>query len=133
MSAAAGTFDPLALRRVRFAYLGDVALDCRVPDLNLNPAFREAVMRHIAPLRLAERMGALSEESALRGLARAYAEGVIVGSPSPSLGLLDAAGWEAWLLEHPEEFDKLRELLDDTEVWVRGGSRRAGRRRRGRA
>lgn len=122
-----GTRDPMAVRRIRFAYLpGEPAIDCRPPHVDLNLDFRDAVMRNLAPLKLAQRLGRLSETTARRALARAYAEGVVTGSPTAALEQLDTEGWEEWLLANPDEFDELRRLLDDHKVWLEGRADVAG-------
>lgn len=81
-----------------------------VPEFN--PLFNAAATACIKPLSLSAHLGRLSEEVAQEALARAYAEGVIVGSPTPELEHLDREGWYQWLLQHPDEFAIIRSIAE---------------------
>ena len=110
------------IRRVRFAYLaGAPAIDVLPADPKANRIFAAALMAHVQPYALAARLGRLAEGTAERSLALAYAEGVVIGSPTSELQM-DRHGWVSWLLAHPREFAILRSIAEDPEQW-KGPSR----------
>lgn len=103
--------------RVRFATLGGFCVDVMPAIPEVNPLFRAASIAYVAPLSLASRVGRVSEVVGRRALARAYAEGVVCGSPSPEADGWGPAEWAAWLLGHPGEFDWIRSLASRAKVW----------------
>ncbi len=103
--------------RVRFSSLGGFAVDALPAVPELNPLFRASAMAWVRPLSLASQLGRVSEGVALRALARAYAEGVIAGSPTPEASGWGPGEWVAWLLAHPGEFDALRAIVGRRKTW----------------
>jgi hypothetical protein len=74
------------------------------------------------PHQLAIDLGKLSDERAYGILAQVVAETVIMGSPTPGLPE-NAADWQTWLLEHPEELETIlltARLPDDWEEMAGG-------------
>lgn len=102
------------VRRITFEYL-DVSIDVLPAVVAENAVFRAAFAAYVQPYRLAAQLGRLSEDTARRGLAKAYAEGVITGSPTPALCDYGRADWERWLLEHPDEFETIRAVCEVAE------------------
>lgn len=102
----------MQLKRFRFEYMGDVAVDCYPADPAINSVFRACLEQFVKPFMLAERVGRLSEEQATANLAKAYAQGVVAGSPSPGMTEFSYREWESWLIAHPDEFATLRDQLE---------------------
>lgn len=101
------------MRRIVFEYLDPpLRLDVLPADVNVNAVFRAAAITHAQPAALAAMVGRLSEDAARRRLARAYAEGVITGSPTEGYTHYSRDDWCAWLLAHPEEFDRVRGICE---------------------
>lgn len=107
------------VRRLRFDYI-PVAIDILPADPKVNRIYAAAAMAHVQHLTLASQVGRLSEEVATRALAKAYAEGVIVGSPTPGYEEFDRTDWERWLNENPDEFSQLRSIAEVSENFESG-------------
>jgi hypothetical protein len=103
--------------RVRFAALGGFSVDVMPAIPEVNPLFRAASIAFVRPLSLASALGRVSEHVGRRALVRAYAEGVICGSPSPEADGWGRKEWIAWLEAHPDEFDWIRNLASRAKVW----------------
>lgn len=101
----------MALRRIVFEYLG-VSVDVSEASVERNLIFRAACMTYVQPYSLAAQVGRLGDDVATEALAKAYAAGVVAGSPDPALADLDEQGWVRWLLSHPEEFDQIRAICE---------------------
>lgn len=107
----------MQLRRIRFNYKGTpdegcetdgMAIDFYPADPRVNCLFKAAADSFVAPLNFAQRSGRLSEERATEALAKAYAEGVVAGSPCPQFDGYTTRDWAHWLVKHPDEFEDLR-------------------------
>ena len=85
------------------------------PDVNL--IFRAVAHARIRPYALAIEHGAICEETSLRIYAQAYAEGAIEGSETPGFESFSSDAWMHWLLEHPDHFQEIRELIDHRPNW----------------
>jgi len=107
-------------RRVVFEYLDGLAIDIMPADIDLNPVYQAAVLTHLRPYTLAASLGRLSEERSEQLLARVYADGIIVGSPTDGHDKWRQADWEKWLLEHKEEFATLRSVAETPEAFKEG-------------
>ena len=94
-----------------------VTIDCAPPFPDLNLFFRAAAQAFIAPYQLAIDVGKLTEASAERIYAMAYAEGVIMSSPTEGFESFEPADWTQWLIEHPIHFRNLREICDYRRNW----------------
>lgn len=111
-------FEGVPTRRIQFEYLDGLEIDFRPAVLDLNPLFVAASVAWIQPLTLAAQLPEdhprhLGEERANRAMAKAYSMSVMVGSStSDELDGFTAAEWEAWLLEHPEEFASIRSVAE---------------------
>ncbi len=99
------------VRCINFEYL-PARIHVLPADLETNLLFRLAAKTHLEPFKVAADLGRLSEETATRNLALAYAEGVIVGSPDDELTKLNQSGWFDWLMSHPDEFDHIRGICE---------------------
>lgn len=115
-------------RRLRFAFEDEpeaptngLCIDFYPADPRVNCLFRAAMAAHVQPYMLAARVGRLSEDTATRALARAYAEGVISGSPSEELHCHSTAEWAEWLVANPREFEILREHAEPREEGLLSG------------
>lgn len=103
------------LRRICFPYLSPpIKIDVWPADLESNAVYRAACIAWLKPLELAARVGRVDEEAGRTRLAWVYAEGVIQGSPSPQCDGWGRDEWRQWLLDHPEEFDRLRGICEVT-------------------
>lgn len=71
-----------------------------------------------APYTLAIEAEKISEESALKILAKVYAGAIIVGSPSEELVGLSEDQWADWLLGNPEEFEAVRVVAENPSDWM---------------
>jgi len=87
-------------------------IDICAADFDSNPLFRASSIAHIRPYAFAAQVGRLSEERSLQLLAKSYAEGVIVGSPSPGFTDFTIPQWEQWLLGNPEKFATIRAIAE---------------------
>lgn len=94
-----------------------LSIDCWPPFVDLNPLYRAASMHFVQPYKLAIDAGKLSEESAVRVLAQAYAEGVIAKSPTDGFQDLKGSDWIDWLVEHPDHFADLRAHVEVRRLW----------------
>ena len=101
------------IRTISFDYL-DVQINVAVADPELNPLYRAASITYVQPISFAIALGRVDEQRATDALARCYAEGVIVGSPTPGLDAYGVKEWYSWLKAHPAEFDQLRGLCEVT-------------------
>lgn len=106
------------VRRINFQYV-PIRIDVLRASTD-NPVYRAALMTYIQPFALAARLGRVSEEAATLAWAKVYAEAVIVGSPDDPYVGYDRAAWIQWLTEHPEEFERLRELCTPAENFQDG-------------
>ena len=105
-------------RRIRFEYLDGLEIDFRPAVLELNPIFAAGVIQWVQPLQLAAQLPDdhprhLSDQRATAALAKAYAIGVMQGSPEPGA---DAPAkpkqWEEWLIANPAEFESIRAIAE---------------------
>jgi hypothetical protein len=110
------------LRRLVFQYDDDptnpvngVKIDFLPADPSVNAVFRAALQAHVQPYALSAHLGRLTEPTAIKALAKAYAEGVITGSPCDALMNMTRGDWEQWLIDHPDEFERLREEAEPKE------------------
>jgi hypothetical protein len=110
-------------RQVRFDYLDGLTFEVRQADLEVNPLFAAATIAWIQPLQLASSLPEghprkLSEERANAAMVKVYAMAIIWGNPDPSAEApATPEVWEAWLLEHPDEFLSVREVAGDAEAY----------------
>lgn len=108
----------MTMRQVVFDYREDkLAINILQADANVNSIFQAAVLTHIRPYALAASMGRLSEARSEQLLARVYADGIIVGSPTEGYDKFTQADWEKWLLENKEEFRQLRSVAECPEAF----------------
>jgi hypothetical protein len=82
-----------------------------------NSAFVFLLEQFSQPYRLAIEAEALTDETAQKILAKTYAGSIIVGSPTPHLAKMDAAGWEAWLLADEDKFEQIRDVATSPYDW----------------
>lgn len=87
------------------------------PATETNVEFIAALQELYRPYQLADKADALSEQTATRILAEAYAQSVIVGSTSPDLHDMSPEEWAAWLIEHPDEFNAIQQVSGAPEQW----------------
>lgn len=99
------------MRRINLAYV-PIRIDVLPADPEINPVYRAASLAFVQPYSLAASLGRLREETSVRALARAYAEGVICGSPDDEYIYYDREDWVRWLTAHPEEFGTIRSICE---------------------
>lgn len=86
------------------------------PATQENEEYVELIKELAAPHQLALSIDRLTDARAADILARAYAETIIEGSPTP--GLPESPdGWHAWLIEHPEEFETIVRTAMAPDLW----------------
>lgn len=107
------------MRRLRFDYI-PIAIDILPADPKVNRIYAAAAMAHVQHLTLAAQLGRVSEDRAEQALAKAYAEGVVVGSPTPGYEHYERSDWERWLLAHRDEFAQLRSIAEVPENFESG-------------
>lgn len=94
-----------------------LSIRCNPPFADANPIFEAVAAARIRPYALAIEHGAISEESALKIYAQAYAEGVIDRSLDIPYDKYTILAWERWLLANPDHFKELREHVDCRTNW----------------
>jgi hypothetical protein len=107
------TLPNVPIRTVEFSYLDGLEVHIRPAVLDLNPLYLAACQTWLSPLKLAGLLPeghprALTEKRAVAGLAKCYAMAVCAGSNVDEMDAWQPDQWEAWLLEHPDEFESLR-------------------------
>lgn len=102
------------VRRIAFEYL-DVEIDVLPAIMALNPVYEAACKAWVMPLEWAVRAKRHSEQGSNLALMKAYAEGVVVGSPTPALEDFKPEDWIRWFKEHPEEWQRLRGICEAPE------------------
>lgn len=109
----------MRLRRVCLEYV-PVRIDIMPAIAELNPFYRAAAMAFVQPYSLSAALGRITEETATDALARAYAEGVISGSPDAPFTAYSTHEWYHWLIDHPAEFADLRSVAEMKSNFVEG-------------
>lgn len=100
----------MIIRRLNFEDGDEVDIGPAIAELN--SVFHAASMAHVQPFTFAVQAGRLSEERSLEILADAYAEGVMMGSPTPELTGFSTKQWRKWLLNNPEKFANIRSIAE---------------------
>lgn len=94
-----------------------LAITFNPPFPDINPIFRAVANARLRPFSIAIECNAVSEETALKMYAQTYAEGSIDRSDTPGFESLTIDQWTAWLIEHPDHFQEIRELVDHRPNW----------------
>ncbi len=111
-------------RTINFDYLDDLKVRFRAAVLgDTNPLYQAVTIAFIQPLELAASLPEghprkLTEDRAEKALAKAYAHGVMEGRPGgqgENEPPFRPQEWEAWLLEHLEEFATIRSVAEVEE------------------
>jgi hypothetical protein len=108
------------IRTITFAAPFDephVSIDCWPPFVDINIIFMAAFKSFVAPYQLAIDAGKVSDETATRVMAQAYAEGVIARSRTPGYEKFKGRDWLAFFLKHPDHFDELRRACEVRRNW----------------
>ena len=100
----------MRIRRLQFEDGIEIDIAPAIPEWN--SIYNAASMAHAKPFTFAAQAGRLSEERSVEILAHTYAEGVIVGSPTPGLDGFSPREWRAWLLSNPEKFATIRGIAE---------------------
>ncbi|MGB5810116.1 MAG: hypothetical protein WBG86_06270 [Polyangiales bacterium] len=94
-----------------------LSITVNAPFPDVNPIFRIVAGSRIRPYSLAIENDMVSETTALRIFAEAYAEGVIDRSTTPGFEGWTIEQWRVWLLDHPDHFEELRAICEHRPNW----------------